>query len=134
MASPAVSFARSNQPRFLDELKAFLRIPSISTLDEHKPDVAAAEFVADELRRIGWKMSRSSRPQGHPLVYAEWLHAPASPPCSSTATTTCSRPIRWTSGSRRRSSPTVRNDNIYARGAVDDKGQLYMLVKAVEAF
>ena len=48
MASPAVAFARSNQPRFLNELKDFLRIPSVSTLEEHKADVQkAAEFVAD---------------------------------------------------------------------------------------
>ncbi|MGA8763193.1 MAG: peptidase M20, partial [Candidatus Sulfotelmatobacter sp.] len=54
MASPAVAFARNNQKRFLGELKELLRIPSVSTLDEHKPDVQrAAEFVANELRRIG---------------------------------------------------------------------------------
>ena len=54
MASPAVDFARNNQRRFLDELKDLLRIPSVSTLEEHKPDVQkAAEFVANELRRIG---------------------------------------------------------------------------------
>ena len=59
MASPAVDFARNNQQRFLNELKDLLRIPSVSTLEEHKPDVAkAAHFVADDLRRIG-KTSRS---------------------------------------------------------------------------
>ena len=54
MASPAVSYARGNQQRFLNELKDLLRIPSVSTLQEHKSDVQkAAEFVANELRRIG---------------------------------------------------------------------------------
>jgi hypothetical protein len=63
MASPAVDFARSNQPRFLDELKTLLRIPSISTLTEHKSDVQkAAEFVAADLRRIG--MIPCSTPTG----------------------------------------------------------------------
>ena len=57
MASPAVDFARNNQQRFLDELKDLLRIPSVSTLEEHKPDVQrAAAFVADELRRIGMEI------------------------------------------------------------------------------
>src|SRR6478736_4342402 len=54
MASPAIDYARANQQRFLNELKDLLRIPSISTLEEHKSDVQkAAEFVADDLRRIG---------------------------------------------------------------------------------
>ena len=54
MASPAVDFARSNQQRFLNELKDLLRIPSVSTLEEHKPDIKkAADYVANELRRIG---------------------------------------------------------------------------------
>jgi len=54
MASPAIDFARNNQQRFLNELKDLLRIPSVSTLDEHKTDVQkAADFVANDLRRIG---------------------------------------------------------------------------------
>ena len=56
MASPAVDFARNNQQRFLNELKDLLRIPSVSTLDEHKPDIQkAANYVANELRRIGMR-------------------------------------------------------------------------------
>ncbi len=56
MATAAVSYARENQKRFLDELKELLRIPSISTLEEHKGDIQkAAEFVADELKRIGFE-------------------------------------------------------------------------------
>ena len=54
MASPAVDFARSNQQRFLNELKDLLRIPSVSTLEQHKSDIhKAADYVANELRRIG---------------------------------------------------------------------------------
>src|SRR5450759_5830024 len=80
MASPAVDFARNNQPRFLDELKTLLRIPSISTLDEHKSDVLkAAEFVAAELRRIGMDNVEVIPTQGHPLLYADWLHADGKP-------------------------------------------------------
>src|SRR5260370_32088781 len=80
MASPAVDFARNNQPRFLDELKTLLRIPSISTLDEHKSDVQkAAEFVAAELRRIGMDNVKIIATKGHPLLYADWLHAQGKP-------------------------------------------------------
>ena len=80
MASPAVDFARNNQQRFLNELKDLLRIPSVSTLEEHKPDIQkAAEFVANELRRIGMENVEIIPTKGHPLIYADWLHAAGKP-------------------------------------------------------
>ncbi len=134
MASPAVDFARSNQPRFVDELKALLRIPSISTLDEHKGDVQkAAEFVANELRRIGMNNVEIIPTQGHPLLYADWLHAPGKPTVLMYAhyDVQPADPIEeWHTPPF---EPTERNNNIYARGAVDDKGQLWMEVKALES-
>ena len=78
----AVSFAQKNKERFVEELKALLRIPSISTDPERAGDVRrAAEFVAAELKRIGMENVRliettsAKHPNGHPLVYADWLHA-----------------------------------------------------------
>src|SRR5260370_34584266 len=78
----AVGFAQENKGRFVEELKALLRIPSISTDPERAGDVLrAAEFVAAELKRIGMEnvrlieTSTAKRPGGHPLVYADWLHA-----------------------------------------------------------
>ena len=69
MASPAVNYARQNQQRFLSELKNLLRIPSVSTLEEHKSDVQkAADFVASELRRIGMENVEVIPTQGHPLL------------------------------------------------------------------
>ena len=80
MASSAVDFARSNQQRFLNELKDLLRIPSVSTLEEHKPDIQkAADYVADELRRIGMENVEIIPTKGHPLIYADWLHAAGKP-------------------------------------------------------
>src|SRR5213082_351865 len=80
MASPAVDYARQNQQRFLNELKDLLRIPSVSTLEEHKSDVQkAADFVASELRRIGMENVEIIPTEGHPLVYADWLHAAGKP-------------------------------------------------------
>jgi acetylornithine deacetylase/succinyl-diaminopimelate desuccinylase-like protein len=80
MASPAVDFARSNQQRFLNELKDLLRIPSVSTLEEHKPDIQkAANYVASELRRIGMENVEIIPTKGHPLIYADWLHASGKP-------------------------------------------------------
>ncbi len=80
MASPAVSFARGNQQRFLNELKELLRIPSISTLDEHKADVRAPPILWLAIcGASAWRTSNSSPRRGHPLVYADWLHAPGKP-------------------------------------------------------
>ena len=80
MASPALDFARQNQQRFVSELKDLLRIPSVSTLDEHKSDVQkAADFVANELRRIGMENVEIIPTKGHPLLYADWLHAAGAP-------------------------------------------------------
>ena len=68
MASPAISYARNNQQRFLSELKDLLRIPSVSTAPEHKSDVQrAADYVASELRRIGLENVEVINGKGHPL-------------------------------------------------------------------
>src|SRR5437016_8876050 len=80
MASSAVTYARENQQRFLNELKDLLRIPSVSTLPQHKPDVQrAADFVAAEMKRIGMENVEIIKTQGHPLVYGDWLHAAGKP-------------------------------------------------------
>src|SRR5258707_15894540 len=101
MASPAIDFARNNQQRFLGELKNLLRIPSISTLDEHKGDVQkAAEFVANELRRIGMNNVELIPTKGHPLLYADWLNAPGKPTVLMYAHYDVQPPIHSTSGRR----------------------------------
>ena len=134
MASPAVDFARQNQVRFLDELKAFLRIPSISTLDDHKADVRrAAQFVADELNRIGFENVALIETDGHPLVYGDWLHAAAKPTALCYAHYDVQPPDPLNEWVSPPFEPEVRNHNIYARGAVDDKGQLWMQMKAFES-
>jgi acetylornithine deacetylase/succinyl-diaminopimelate desuccinylase-like protein len=134
MASPAVSFARENQKRFLEELKDLLRIPSVSTLEEHKGDIEkAAKFVANELEQIGFEHVEIIRGKGHPLIYADWLHAEGKPTalCYAHYDVQPPDPIdEWTTPPF---EPTERNQNIYARGAVDDKGQLWMQVKAFES-
>ncbi len=137
MSSAAIEFARQNQPRFLNELKDLLRIPSISTLPEHAGDVRrAAETLASEMRRIGMENVRLIETEAgktrHPLVYAEWLHAAGKPTvlCYGHYDVQPPDPLdEWLSPPF---EPTERNGNLYARGAVDDKGQMWMQVKALE--
>ena len=134
MASAALDFARNNQTRFLDELKDFLRIPSVSALDEHKGDVQkAAEFVAHDLRRIGMENVEIIPTRGHPLLYADWLHATGKPTALIYAHYDVQPPDPVDEWHTPPFEPTERNDNIYARGATDDKGQLWMQVKALES-
>src|ERR1700757_4928691 len=134
MASPAVSYARSNQTRFLGELKDLLRIPSVSTLDEHKSDVKkAADFVANELRRIGMENVEVIATKGHPLIYSDWLHAPGKPTVLCYAHYDVQPPDPLDEWKTPPFEPTERNNNIYARGAVDDKGQLWMEVQGLES-
>jgi acetylornithine deacetylase/succinyl-diaminopimelate desuccinylase-like protein len=134
MSSPAVTYARENQSRFLAELKDFLRIPSISTEEEHKEDVRkAASFAADELKRIGFNNVEIIETKGHPLVYGDWLHAQGKPTalCYAHYDVQPAEPLEeWLSPPF---EPTERNQNLYARGAVDDKGQLWMQMKAFES-
>ena len=129
-----VAYARENQQRFLNELKDLLRIPSVSTLDEHKDDVRrAAEFVAAELGRIGFEHVEVIPTKGHPLVYADWLHAPGKTTALCYAHYDVQPPDPLEEWLTPPFEPTERNQNIYARGAVDDKGQLWMQLKAFEA-
>jgi len=127
-------FVEKNQPRLLDELKTFLRIPSVSTLPEHVPDVLrAAHFVADSMKTAGLENIEVIATAKHPLVYADWLHAPGKPTvlCYGHYDVQPPDPLdEWISPPF---EPTVRDGNIYARGSADDKGQMYMHIKAVEA-
>jgi acetylornithine deacetylase/succinyl-diaminopimelate desuccinylase-like protein len=134
MVSPAVSFARENQKRFLEELKELLRIPSVSTLEEHKSDIEkAAKFVANDLESIGFENVEIVKTAGHPLVYGEWLHAAGKPTALCYAHYDVQPPDPLDEWTTPPFEPAERNQNIYARGAVDDKGQLWMQVKAFES-
>ncbi len=134
MSSSAVIYARENHARFLEELKALLRIPSISTLPEHKDDCRkAAQFVAAELRRMGMEHVRLIETEGHPLVYGDCLHAAAKPTALVYGHYDVQPPDPLDEWHSPPFEPTERNGNLYARGAVDDKGQVWAQVKALES-
>ena len=128
----ALDFARSQQARFLEELKSLLRIPSISTLPEHAGDVRfAAESLAREMERVGLEHVRVIETSGHPLVYGDWLHAAGKPTCLAYGHYDVQPPDPLDEWHTPPFQPTERDGNLYARGAVDDKGQMYMHLKAL---
>ena len=130
----ALAYVERHKEQFLDELKELLRIPSISTLPKHKKDVRrAAKFVADQLEAIGMRKVKVIKTEGHPLVYAEWLEATDKPTVLIYGHYDV-QPVDpldlWISDPF---EPQIRGENLYARGAVDDKGQMFGLLKTLEA-
>src|SRR5262252_4994330 len=134
MPNATDTYIQQNENRFLNELKDFIRIPSISTLPESKPDVdRAAQFVAGALKKAGLENVEIIPTQKHPLVYADWLHAPGKPTvlCYGHYDVQPPDPVElWRTPPF---EPSERNGNLYARGSADDKGQMYMHIKAIEA-
>jgi acetylornithine deacetylase/succinyl-diaminopimelate desuccinylase-like protein len=117
----------------LDELLEWLRIPSISTLPENKDDIRrAAAFVETGLRKAGMTRTEQIDRGGHPLVYGEWLGAPGKPTLLLYGHYDVQPPDPLEEWVTPPFEPTLRDDNIYARGSSDDKGQTWILVKAVE--
>jgi acetylornithine deacetylase/succinyl-diaminopimelate desuccinylase-like protein len=134
MSEAIDAYVRGCEPRFLEELKDLLRIPSISTSPEHKDAVRrAAELVADRLFAAGMQNVEVIETAGHPLVYADWLNAPGKPTvlCYGHYDVQPPDPLElWVSPPF---EPTERDGNLYARGSADDKGQMYSHIKAMEA-
>lgn len=137
MGAKLFEYYHENRDHYLQGLIDLLKIPSISTLPEHKPDIRrVVEFLMSELREMGMKnvCAIEGKPGQNPLVYAEWLEAPGKPTLLLYGHYDVQPPDPLEEWASPPFEPAIRNDNIYARGAVDDKGQTYLLMKAVEGF
>jgi acetylornithine deacetylase/succinyl-diaminopimelate desuccinylase-like protein len=129
-----IDFIHTNRDRYVAELTQYLAIPSISALPEHAGDVRrCAEWTSAELQRIGLENVRLVETGGCPVVYGEWLHAEGAP----TVLIYGHYDVQPVDPVDLWESPpfeaTVRDGEIYARGAADDKGQVFMHLKALEA-
>ena len=130
-----INYIDNNHDRYLKELKEFLKIPSISTDPSYAKDVnVAAEFVAQQLKKSGMSHVKTFSTPGHPVVYGEHITDKNRPtllvyghydvqPVDPVAL--------WESPPF---EPTVRNGELYARGAADDKGQMFIHFKSAEAY
>ncbi len=127
------SAIEARREHFLAELSDFLRIPSISTLSERSGDVArAAAWTAEQLRAAGMARVEIMPTARHPIVYGEWLGAPSKPTVlvyGHYDVQPAEREAGWQSDPF---APEVREGNLYARGASDDKGQVYANIKAAQ--
>jgi acetylornithine deacetylase/succinyl-diaminopimelate desuccinylase-like protein len=128
------NFFTREERRIRAELDDFLRIPSVSARSEHNTDTArCAEWLANQIRVLGMQAKIHPTP-GHPIVVGEWRKAGPNAPTVLVYGHYDVQPVEpvelWTSPPF---EPTVRDGKLYARGSVDDKGQLYIHVKAAEA-
>ncbi len=135
MQEEALQYAREHREQFLNDLKAIVSIPSVSTDDTYKPDIQkAAEWVAAQLRGLGMDRVQVYPTARHPVVYGEWLGAGADKPTVLIYGHYDVQPVDpvelWTTPPF---EPTLRGDNLYGRGASDMKGQVVASLKAVEA-
>jgi acetylornithine deacetylase/succinyl-diaminopimelate desuccinylase-like protein len=130
-----LTYVDQNKNRYLAELKDFIAIPSISTNPDNAGDVRrCAERVAEHMRNIGLQNVQLFPTAGHPVVYGEWLNAPGKPTVLLYGHYDVQPPDPlelWTSPPF---EATIRNGNLYARGAADDKGQVFIHLKSIEAY
>lgn len=128
------AYFSKNREKHLEELFEFLRIPSISSLSEHKQDMqTAAQWLADKLQQLNIENVSIDQTAGHPVVYGEWLHAEGKPTILFYGHYDV-QPVDplhlWESEPF---NPVIRDNKLFARGASDDKGQVFMHLKMIEA-
>ncbi len=130
----ALSYAQEHRGAFLDQLKAFVAIPSISTLPQHRDDIQrAATWLLEQLRGLGLTGELLPIEDGHPMVYAEWLRAPGKPTVLFYGHYDV-QPVDPVHEWRHPPfEPTLEGEDLFARGASDDKGQVFAIIKALEA-
>ena len=134
-ASTTLTYAQLHRARFVAELKDFIRFPSVSAQPKHAGDVKqCAEWLANHLRRMGLERVQVWQTSGHPLVYAEWLQATGRPTVLIYGHYDVQPPDPLQEWQSPPFEPTVRGDDLYGRGACDDKGQMFVHLKALESY
>ncbi len=127
-------YLEAHRGQFLENLKAALRIPSVSAQPHHKDDVRrCAEHIVAHLKSIGMTRAEVVATPGHPVVYAEWLDAPGKPTALLYGHYDVQPPEPLELWKTPPFEPVERDGKLYARGACDDKGQVYMHLSAIEA-
>src|SRR5258708_2824498 len=133
-AHPRKIYAQAHRQRFVSELKEFIRFPTVSSHPQHADDLKrCAAWLASHLRRVGLDRVKVIPTQRHPIVYGEWLHAHNAPTVLIYGHYDVQPVDPLNEWHTPPFEPVVRDNNIYGRGACDDKGQLFTHVKALES-
>jgi len=131
----ALAYARKNRDRFVAELKEFIRFPSVSNEPQRWPDLAnCAHWLATHLRGIGLEGARIVATKRHPIVYASWQHAPGRPTLLIYGHYDVQPAEPLAAWQTPPFHPVVIGEDLYGRGASDDKGQLFTHLKALESY
>ncbi|TXK85825.1 dipeptidase [Paenibacillus sp. N3.4] len=135
MIETITNYLEAHRDQHIEELKQFLRIPSISAIAEHQPDmIRCAEWIVASLQQAGLENIDIMPTEGHPVVYADWLHAPGMPTVLIYGhyDVQPAEPLDlWETPPF---EPIIRDGKLFGRGSTDDKGQLLLYVKAIQAF
>jgi acetylornithine deacetylase/succinyl-diaminopimelate desuccinylase-like protein len=131
----ALAYARAVGRRFVAELTEFTRFPSVSAQPEHAEDVKrCALWLAEHLRTVGLTHARVIPTRRHPIVYADWLDAPGHPTVLLYGHYDVQPPDPLNEWQTPPFEPTIRGNDLFGRGASDDKGQMFVHVKALESY
>jgi len=132
--SDTISYLRANRDRHEGELKRFVAIPSVSAKSEYRPEIRrAADWLVERLLEAGMATAEIHPTAGHPIVVSEWRGAPGAPTLLVYGHYDVQPPEPLDEWISPPFEPEVRDGKLYGRGSVDDKGQVYMYLKAVEA-
>jgi acetylornithine deacetylase/succinyl-diaminopimelate desuccinylase-like protein len=130
-----VAFARSQCSRFVAQLKDFIRFASISAQPWHSDDMRlCASWLAEHMRHIGLERVTVAPTRGHPIVSGCWGHAPGQPTVLIYGHYDVQHAEPLSDWRSPPFAPVVRGDYLYGRGSADDKGQLFVHLKAIEAY
>ncbi|MGZ4859616.1 MAG: dipeptidase [Candidatus Angelobacter sp.] len=133
--SSALAYAKAQRPRFLAELKEFVRFPTVSAQPRYAGEMKrCAEWLARHAQRISLEHVKVIPTKGHPLVYADWRHAPGRPTVLIYGHYDVQPPDPVNEWRSPPFQPVVRGQDLYGRGACDDKGQMFLHIKGLESF
>lgn len=130
-----ITFANANRKHFLSDLKEFVHFHSVSTEQQHVDDLKeCASWLANHLHQIGLEHVKIMPTRHHPIVYADWCHLPGYPTVLVYGHYDVQPPDPLNEWRSPPFIPTLKGDNLYGRGASDDKGQMFAHIKALESY
>src|SRR5262249_32612153 len=135
MPHRALAYARQHRARFVDELKSFARFPTVSSQTAHTRDLKeCALWLARHMRKIGMQRVKVAPTEQHPVVYAEWQKSQGAPTILIYGHYDVVPPEPLAEWRTPPFEPVIVGEDVHGRGVCDDKGQMFVHVKALESY